>query len=179
MYDVSTEYGRAIFELALEENKDKLYLEQLREINRLFNENPEFINLLCSLNIPLSERLRVIDEVFEDRIEEYICSFMKLITERGYAAQISECIKAFERLYYKEHKITVAYVKSAIALTDEQKSALVKKLQIYSGKTVELVCTVEPRLIGGISVRIDGKLLEGSIRHKIDTIRSNLQKATL
>lgn len=40
MYDVSTEYGRAIFELALEENKDKLYLEQLREINKLLEENP-------------------------------------------------------------------------------------------------------------------------------------------
>ena len=42
MYDVSTEYGRAIFELALEENKDKLYLEQLREINKLLEENPEY-----------------------------------------------------------------------------------------------------------------------------------------
>ena len=82
MYDVSIEYGRAIFELALEENKDKLYLEQLREINKLLEENPEFIHLLCSLNIPLSERLQVIDEVFENRAEEYICSFMKLITER-------------------------------------------------------------------------------------------------
>lgn len=179
MYDVSTEYGRAIFELALEENKDKLYLEQLREINKLLEENPEFIHLLCSLNIPLSERLQVIDEVFENRAEEYICSFMKLITERGYVAQIPECIKAFEKLYYKEHKITIAYVKSAVALTDGQKSALIKKLQVYSGKNVELDCTVEPKLIGGISVRIDGKLLEGSIKHKIDTIRSNLQKATL
>jgi|GEM_PF-6898019 len=37
MYDVSIEYGRAVFELALEENKDKLYLEQLREINKLQN----------------------------------------------------------------------------------------------------------------------------------------------
>lgn len=179
MYDVSTEYGRAIFELALEENKDRLYLEQLREINKLLEENPEFIHLLYSLNIPLSERLQVIDEVFENRAEEYICSFMKLITERGYAAQIPECIKAFEKLYYKEHKITIAYVKSAVALTDGQKSALIKKLQIYSGKTIELDCTVEPKLIGGISVRIDGKLLDGSIKHKIDTIRSNLQKATL
>ena len=53
MYDVSTEYGRAIFELALEENKDRLYLEQLREINKLLEENPEFIHLLYSLNIPL------------------------------------------------------------------------------------------------------------------------------
>lgn len=147
MYDVSIEYGRAIFELALEENKDKLYLEQLREINKLLEENPEFIHLLCSLNIPLSERLQVIDEVFENRAEEYICSFMKLITERGYAAQIPECIKAFEKLYYKEHKITIAYVKSAVALTDGQKSALIKKLQVYSGKMSSLTALLSQSLL--------------------------------
>lgn len=179
MYDVSIEYGRAMFELALEENKDTLYLEQLREMNKLFDENPDFINLLSSLTIPLSERLEVIDKVFDGKADEYICSFMKLITERGYAAQIPECIKVFERLYYEHHKITVAYVKSAVALTDKQKSALIKKLQSYSGKTVELVCTVQPKLIGGISVRIDGKLLEGSVKHKLDEIRSSLQRATL
>lgn len=179
MNDVSIEYGRAIFELAVEENKDRLYLEQLREINKLFDENSEFIQLLSSLNIHLSERLEVIDKVFDGRVEEYICSFMKLITERGYASQIPECIKAFEKLYYETNKITIAYVKSAVVLSDEQKSALIKKLQAYSGKTVELVCTVEPELIGGISVRIDGKLLEGSVKHKIDTIRSSLKKATL
>lgn len=179
MYDVSIEYGRAIFELALEENNDKGYLEQLREMNKLFDENPEFIQLLASSNIPLSERIKVIDEAFENQVDEYICSFMKLITERGYASQIPECIKAFEKLYYEKHKITIAYVKSAIALTDEQKIALIKKLQAYSGKMVELICTVEPELIGGISVNIDGKLLEGSVKRKIDTIRSSLQKATL
>lgn len=59
------------------------------------------------------------------------------------------------------------------------RSPHLSKIAGIQRKNVELDCTVEPKLIGGISVRIDGKLLEGSIKHKIDTIRSNLQKATL
>lgn len=179
MSDVSIEYSRALFELAEEEQNEKAMLEELRFLKQLFQENEEFIRVLASSNILLSERLKIIDETFDSRLSEYLCSFLKLITERGYALYIPQCIENFEKIYYEKYKITIAYVQSAVALTEEQKHMLTQKLQSYSGKAVQLKCTVDPELIGGMCVIIDGKRLEGTIRHRIDSIRSNLQQATL
>lgn len=179
MSDVSIEYGRALFELSEEEHTEGEMLEELRFLNELFQENKDFIQILASSNIPLNERLNVITQAFDNRLSEYVCSFLKLITERGYALHIPQCIKTFEKMYYEKYKITIAYVQSAVVLSEKQRTALTQKLQTYCGKTVQLRCSVVPELIGGICVTIDGKRLEGTIRHRIDTIRSNLQKTTL
>lgn len=179
MSDISIEYSRALFELAEEEHTEAEMLEELRFLNKLFQENEDFIKILASSNILLSERLNVIAQAFDGRLSEYVCSFLKLITEQGYAFYIPRCIEIFEKMYYEKYKITIAYVQSAIALSEKQKTALTQKLQIYCGKTVQLQCSVIPELIGGICVTIDGKRLEGTIKHRIDAIRSNLQKATL
>ncbi len=179
MSDISIEYGRALFEIAEEECTEHEMLEELRFLYKLFQENKGFIQILASSNIPLNERLSIIAQDFDNRLSEYVCSFLKLITERGYALYIPQCIEVFEKLYYEKYKITIAYVQSAVALSDKQKTALAQKLQTYSGKTVHLQCTVVPELIGGVRVTIDGKRLESTIKHRIDIIRSDLQKTTL
>ena len=179
MSEVSKEYSRALYELAEEEQAEAEYLSEIRAIDGIFADMPEYIRLLGAPNVPVRERVSMLDESFGGRCREYILFFMKLMIERGYACYLRECFSAFEDIYLERHGIVRAHVTSAVELDEERKEALHAKLEKYSQKKVEMTLTTDPSLIGGIRVEIDGKLLEGSVRSRLDKLRSDITGITI
>ncbi len=179
MADVVKEYGKALYELSVEEGRESEFLGQIRYLRNLFCEVPDFVALLRTPSVPKEERMDVIDRTLGERIDTYLCSFLKLMTKRGRASSILPCFDEYERLWYEHSGITVAEVVTAVPLTSEQKNALLTKLETKTGRSVEMRCSVDPALIGGVSVTLDGKLLEGSVKGRLDAIREHLSGATL
>lgn len=179
MADVAKEYGRALFELATEEQIEELILGEIRELRNILKDNSDFLKLLDAPNINLEERVTVIDSVFSGKIHEYLCSFLKLLTERRHSPDVFGCFDEYESCYEDKNAIIEAYVTSAVELSDSQRQALFEKLRAKAGKTVVMKCHVDPKLIGGIRVNMDGVLFEGTIRARLDELRNNLKKETL
>lgn len=179
MADTVREYGKALYELSHDEGLESEFLGELRIISGIIADNPGFISLLTAPNIPKSERLQAIDEVFAGRVHEYILSFMKLMTKRGHAQYILPCFREYERLWYEYSGIAIADVTTAVPLTSEEKNALHAKLENNTGKSVEMRCHVDPALIAGVSVTIDGVLLEGSVKARLGSLKNALYSKTL
>ena len=179
MSEVAREYANALYELSEEENAQDTYLSELREILSIFREYPEYVRLLGVPNVPVTERIGMLDESFGGKCSEYVLSFMKLMIERGYAQYLCECFVAFEDIYLERHGIIRARVQSAKEIDSERLSALHRRLEEYSGKRVEMSLTIIPSLIGGIRVELDGKLLEGSIKSRLDKLRSDITNITI
>jgi len=179
MSEVSKEYGKALYEIAQDDGCEEDYLTELREIEKLLSANPDYVRLLSVPNISADERTRMIEECFGGRCKEYTVSFLKIMVERGYASEIRASIGEFEQLYRKAHGIVRALCVSAVPLTEDQRTALIARLSEYTKKKVELCERTEPSLIGGIRVEVDGKLLEGSIRSRLDKLRSDMSKTIL
>lgn len=179
MSDVSKEYGGALFDLACEENIEFDFLGQLRVVDGIVRDNPEYVKFLSAPNIPKSDRLEAVEAAFGGRVHQYICSFLKLLIERGYARYISECVSEFEARYYEYKGLVIAKVQSAVELNDKQKNAILTKLEKITGKEIELRCTVDPQLIGGMKILIGDTLYEGTVRAKLDDLKSRLSATTL
>ena len=179
MADLIKEYGKALYELSEEDGQQSDYLGEIRFLRVLFHENPGFLRLLRAPNIPKTERMEAVDRVFGGRIEPCLCSFMKLMIKRGHAARIPACFDEYERLWYRKSGIAVAEVTSAVPLTSEQKNRLLARLESETGQSVEMRCTVDPALLGGLTVMIDGRLIEGSIRGKLASLREHLSETTI
>ena len=179
MSEVAREYSQALYELACEQGAEQEYLSQLREIDAIFGEYPEYVRLLGVPNVPLRERLQLLDESFGGRCEEYILSFMKLMVERGYAYFLRECFSAYEDMFLHRHGIVRAHVRTARPLDEKRLESLRVKLEAYSHKKVEMDLTVDPKLIGGIRVELDGQLLEGDVKSRLERIRSDMSNIIL
>lgn len=179
MSDVSKEYGGALFDLACEEKLDFELLNQLLVVRDIFTKNPKYAKLLSTPDIPKSERVQAVSEAFDGKVHEYISSFLKLLTERGHAAHICECITEYENMYYEHQGLVVAHVESAVELTDAQKNAILAKLEKKLGSDVALKCTVNPDLIGGLRIMAKDELYEGTVRGKLNQLKKNLADATL
>ena len=170
---VAVEYGRALYALAKETGETQEYLQTLSQIDALLNANPAYGKLLDTPAITTEEKLGLIDEAFSG-CEQNILNFMKILCEKHAVCDLHACVKAYEALYDEEHGITEATCKTARPLSEEQVRALTEKLCTVYKKQVRLTCSVDPDLIGGIVLLVDGKQIDGSVRARLDTFRASL-----
>ena len=88
---LSNEYAEALFELALEENSRDAYFEELKVVERLLKDTPDYVEFLSSPSIKADEKLGAIDVAFEGKVNDNIVSFLKLLCERGRAELFFAC----------------------------------------------------------------------------------------
>lgn len=171
------EYGEALYELSRDERLLEDMHEELREIDALLKQSPDFIKLLSSRAIERTERIRVVDETFGGRAHPYIVSFMKLLVEKERIGCLPDCVKHFHQRYLDDLGIVEAHVVSAVPLTPNDEEALRQKLERLSHKKVAMIAKVDPSIIGGVSVEIDGRRYDNTIQNKLGRLRQRLARS--
>lgn len=176
MTGIAKDYAAALFMLAAEENKQDDISRDVKLIQQMFSENPEYAELLSSPALGFDEAESIIDEAFGESISENAASFLKILCRRGHISQIDDCAKEFDALYKASKQISTAKVVSAAELSADQSAALKLKLEKLTGHTVELQCYTDDTLMAGLTVEIDGKILDGSLKHRLNEVKEVISK---
>lgn len=176
MAEMHKSYAAALFEIAEEEGITDKINEQLKEIAGIFEENREYVALISSPDIPKKERTNLLKQLLHDRYEDCLISFLIHMCKKNVIGEIGGCAEEYEKLYWEFKKFSVAYIKSAIALTQEQKDNIKKSLEDMSGRHVLLECSVEEVLLGGIVAEMDGKIYDGSLKRQLDEIKKVIDR---
>ena len=174
MTEVAREYGAALYQLAVEEQLEEQILEEFAVLAQQFRENLDYVELLSTPVLPKAQRLQIADEAFRGKVNGYLLNFLKILIENGTANQFALCQQQYESLYHKAHGIEKATAITAVPLSEELCEKLKAKLEQVTGKKVILSNRVDPRVLGGVSIEMDGKMLDDSLRTRLETIRHNL-----
>ncbi|MCR5585677.1 MAG: ATP synthase F1 subunit delta [Lachnospiraceae bacterium] len=177
---ISNTYAEALFELAAEENKiDDLYA-QIDMLEKLFSENPDFINLLTHPQIMVEEKLSTLEKTLKGRVDDEIVGLLRVVTEKDRAGEIGAIFDNFRAKVYDYKKIGVVYVSSATGLSEAQKKKIeAKLLKTTSFKSLETHYSVDEKLVGGMVIRIGDRVVDSSVRSKIEKMTSELRKVSL
>ncbi len=170
MNNVNSEYAKALFSLALEQDELEQYAEHLKSIGEIIAENGEYLEYLFSPAEPLSNRLSAIDEAFSSA-PQFIVSFLKLLCENGRIRELPDYIEEFFELKKIHENSVTAFISSAVPLSDLQKEKLLSKLTSIYNKNIIPIYEVDNTLLGGMKIEIDGKTLDGSIFKKLSSIK--------
>ena len=171
MKETSKDYAVALFRLACETGSDAEVLSGLMMVKEVFSETPGMIAFLRSPAIAKEAKLKTLKEAFESEVHEYVFSFLALMTERGDAEHLEEAIGAYEALYQAQKQRATARVISATELVAEEKEALCAALSKKSGKQVLAEYVIDPTLLGGLVVEMDGVVLDGSLSRRLKTLK--------
>lgn len=169
--NISIEYAEAMLLLGKEESRDEEILKDLRLIKSAICKNGEFIELLHSPNISKEEKCAIIDTVFEGRVCEYAVSLLKLLCENNRIELLPLCIEDYEKLYSQINKVVSATVISAVELTEEEKAKIVKSLEKKTKNKVELECQIDKSILGGIVIKTEDAIMDGSLKRKIRDVK--------
>ena len=177
MTSLAREYGEAIYELARDEDLGLLVFEQLDDISALLKQQPEFIRLLCSRAIDRGTRLKIVDDTFGNRVHPYVTNFMKLLVQKEHFDAFLLCAQWFHQRYNDDNGIVEAFVTSAVPLEEDELSALRVKLAHISARQVKLITKVDPGVIGGVRVEMDGRRYDNTIQDRLGRLKRSLTRA--
>lgn len=169
-------YGGSLYDLAAEEQLTDVIKEQMQQIRELFSENQDYLRLLSEPAIALEERKGLIETALGAQAERYLVNFIKILCERNLLGEYAGCCDEFTRRYNVDNGIAEAIVTSAVSLTEAQMIALQEKLEKISGKRISLIQKINPAVMGGLRVEIEGRQLEGTVQGRLSGISKKLQE---
>ena len=174
MTEFAKAYGGALYALAQEEKLEDTMRDQLGEVCAILRDNPDYVRLVDSRNVPKAERVALLDEAFGGKLDGYLLNFMKILCERGAFGQLDACADAYSAQYDAAHGIVPATAVSAKPLSDDQQKRLVEALQRRTGKTIRLSVKVDPTLGGGMRVEMKGQRLDNTVATRMDRLKRAL-----
>lgn len=176
MSEISNEYAKALFMLATEKECREEYKDALETVVGVFDENPVYMDLLSTFAIPIDERLNALEEAFSNAIPRDVLSFLKILCEKKHITEFYDCVKFYCELYNEIDMVSNAKVTSAVELTEDEKKALLEKLEKKSGKKIIVEYVVDKSIIGGLIVETDGKIIDSSIKKHLKDMKDVIRK---
>ncbi len=171
MTTTSKEYAEALFELAVQGGVTKETSEGLETVVSALMQTPDYRALLASPAIAKEERLAALDAAFRGKIPDILLAILRMMVSRGHVSAVNGMARDYDELARGYRGESMAVVTSAVPLKESEAVALRAGLEKKLGRRITLRCAEDPNLIGGIRVEVDGRVIDGSIRNKLDEIK--------
>jgi F-type H+-transporting ATPase subunit delta len=173
---ISKRYAVALFNAAVRQDIAEQIQEDLSSVNELIKVNPEFKNFLLSPQVLTEDKKKMIVDVLAERSAGLFVKFLMLLIDKKRLEFVGEIAEAYTYLFEQLQGILEAKIVTAIPLDADLEQQTVEKLEAETGKTIRLVKSVDPKIIGGIIVILEDTVVDGSIRHQLDTMRKSLSE---
>lgn len=171
MSEIGKEYGTALFALALEKGAVQEYADALTLVEQALEQQEEYLSFLVCPSIPMGERTAALREAFGARVPEDVLSFLQLMCQRARIACLADALAQYRALLDECMRTVSAKVTCAVALSDEQKERLERKLEHKLGRHVQAEYEIDEQLLGGFVVKVDEKTLDASLRQRLREIK--------
>ncbi len=171
-------YATALFELAREANAIDAVKADLEGFDALIAESPDLLRLVRSPVFSADEQLQALSAVLQRAgIGGLAEKFLKLVTTNRRLFAVRDMVKAFRELVADYKGEATADVTVAEALKDDHVAALKGALKAVSGKAVDLNVKIDPAILGGLVVKLGSRMVDTSLRTKLNAIRQAMKEA--
>lgn len=177
---VSQTYGEALFEVAMEEKKADIFLKEAQDILATLEQNPELDKLMKHPKVSKQDKEQVFENIFKNQISEEMLGFIKLVVNKERYNELPKIFRYLVDRIKEEKKIGVAFVTTAVALTEEKKQSVkARLLQTTQYKEMEMHYSVDEGLIGGMVIRIKDRVVDSSVRTQLEEMKKQLLQIQL
>ena len=171
---VNEVYSQGLFEAAGEIEQAEFLGQSLKSVVSALEMHPELFELFRTPVLPLKERRALARQVFEGRIPTEVLNFLYVLIDKRRIGQIRHILRAYDALIDEKRAVTKGIVYAAVPLTEAQVSGFERETGRLLNKTVQLTCEMDAQLIGGVKIYVDGKLIDASIRGRLDSLKEQL-----
>ena len=165
-------YAQAVFEIALEQQQVDKWQSDLKQLSAI-GENTVLLTLLASPKLSFADKTALLDERLTG-LSPLARNLAYVLVAKNKINWISSIAAAFAELVDNYRGVQHAEVTTAVTLDDAEKARLASSLNAIIGRKVVLTTKVDAGVVGGIVARIDGKLLDGSVRSKLLALKKEL-----
>ncbi|NIT61822.1 MAG: F0F1 ATP synthase subunit delta [Aliifodinibius sp.] len=172
-------YATALLELAKERDEVDEILNDIEYIHNTLEGSRELVLFLQSPIINFDDKTQALEKIFFDELEEPTKLFLKLLSRKDRINLLDQITEAFIEKYKEYAGIITVDVFVARELSSEQQDLLHKNLEQKTQKKVDMNITVDEELKGGMAIRIEDTVIDGTIKHKLNELEESLLSTTV
>ncbi len=176
MEEVAEVYARALFEVALDQDKLDEIHEQLGQFGDAVDQNRDLATFFFSPYFSSEEKKDALGRAV-DGADPAFMNFLQALVERHRMPVIFRIRARFEQLWQEERKLLPVQITSAVTLDEAMVRGIGDQIGEQVGRTVELSSSVDPELIGGVVLRVGNVVLDASIRNRLEQLRKQVAQA--
>ena len=166
-------YATALFEVAKAEGSLETVEDELFKVARTVEGSDELRSTLSDANVPLDRRLGIVQDVFRNAHPTTL-ALLSFVVSTGRTRDLTDIIDKLVERAAEERKEAVAEVRSAVELTDDQRTRLAAALGKATGKNVSVKVIVDPTVLGGLVAQIGDTVIDGTVRNRLNQLREAL-----
>lgn len=176
---IGRRYAFALFEAGIELNKLQRFREDMLKVTDVLMKEVSLRKILSHPKVLKREKKDLLNSVFKDLVSVEVLNFLYILIDKRREGTIIEINKEFEKLFNEHENIVEVTAITSVEMDDEGKKKLAKALENKLNKTVKLKNVVDEDVIGGVLLKIENKIVDGTIKGQLEEIEKAMKGATL
>ena len=177
MYEyLDKRYALALYEVAEENNKVEEYLNDLRQICDLIDNNKDFYEVIKHPQISTKRKKETFINIFKGKIDDQLLSFLLILIEKGRILYLREKLNEMEKIHREKNNTLLAMIKTAVPLLDSEMENLNRILEKKYNKKNIITAEVDKSILGGVFIRVGNDVIDGTIKSKLDEMKDLILK---
>ncbi|CCQ94692.1 ATP synthase subunit delta [[Clostridium] ultunense Esp] len=176
---VGKRYAEALFEAGLELNKLEDFKEDIENVSKVLRTEIDLQKILNHPKISKDEKKDLLSSIFRGKVSEEILNFLYIIVDKRREGSMIEISKEFEELFNEHKNILEVTAITAVDMDKKLKNKLAQVLSNKTNKTIILNNVVDRDIIGGVLLKVENKIIDGTIRGQLQSIEKTIKGATL
>jgi ATP synthase F1 delta subunit len=169
-------YGQALFDVAKDRGITEEIGEEYKEVSRVFADNPLLKKLFLLPTLSALEKKDVAEKIFAGRISQELMGFICILIDRRRVNVWDDIGKHYAKLVWESNGLTKGVIYSVVPMDQDRIKAFEKKTGAETGKKVSLENRVDKSLIGGVRIYIDGKLIDASVKTRLEAMKQRMKQ---
>jgi ATP synthase F1 delta subunit len=171
---VDLTYGTALMEAARDLGKEDQILEEALAVAQLIEEEPDLHQFINYPGVSADEKKEVLKNIFEGRICEELLNFLYVLVDKRRTMNFGRIVKVYKSLIEHEEGVSYGIVYSVVKLSDERMAELEEQTSKLLQMNVKLENELDPSLMAGFKILVEGKIIDVSYRKKFDELASQM-----
>jgi F-type H+-transporting ATPase subunit delta len=167
-------YARALFEIARAEGTIDEVEDELFRFARSFESSDSLRNTLTDEQVPAGKRQAIVEDLLGGKATETTTQLVSMVVGSGRGRDLPAIIDKLVVRAANAKNLSVAEVRSAVDLTEDQQDRLKAALANATGKQVNIKVVVDPSVLGGLVATVGDTVIDGSVRTRVDQLKSRL-----
>jgi F-type H+-transporting ATPase subunit delta len=176
---VSNRYAHALFEAGLELNKLNEFKDNLMDITSIIEKEPRLGQILVHPKISKDEKKNLLSSLFEGRVSQEVLNFLYILVDKRREGYITQIAREFEKLFNEHENIIQVTAITAVPMENKVKDRLQAVLTNKTNKTIKLRNVVDKEVMGGVLLKIENKVVDGTIKGQLEVMEKTIKNVSL
>ncbi|NLW40402.1 MAG: F0F1 ATP synthase subunit delta [Tissierellia bacterium] len=176
---VGKRYALALFEAGLELNNLEKFKEDIKSITEVIEKEELLQKVLKHPKISKDEKKELLTSIFKEQVSQEILNFLYVIIDKRREGFILDISKEFVKLFNEHNNILEVTAVTAVEMDNKMKDKLITVLSNKTKKKIVLNNAIDKNIIGGVLLKVENKIIDGTIKGQLQNIEKAIKGATI